>query len=567
MKIFDMHIHTNTTDPDPSRLLAAMEESGTYGGCIFSTRPLCPSYAKGLPFDDRLRQIFRWCEGNEDRLFPVVWLHPDEEDVLEKVRIANEQGVSGFKFICTSFYPSEDRFIEIAHAIAETGKPMFLHSGIHYSPDGFHVDLDYNRPAAFTRLATVPGLRFSMGHCSWPWIDECIALFGKIMHRAATMPAGTKRTEMYLDLTPGTPEYCREELLYKLYSFSQNTGDFILHGTDQVAEHYDAPRVKERIQRDRAILDRHGVSLAMRERAYSDNLMRFLGKKEYTDKFVFRAWNFHPYADKTKDICRKWYQRLGFSSDYDAEFERALREVRISDAITVRNYDKEETDGRRNLLSFLFFCEELSERYAEKGIDEQILLDTLGDVRGWTDIWSAEKGSMHLGELLWLSNHLDMKLFRIGSLEYIMGKSRADCPALGVKKGENVIDVHIPHGAALSEADCRRSLHDARLFFAQHYPEFSFTHFHCYSWLLDTALDGLLGEKSNIRAFRNLFHIVEGAERESYAALRYIFTWGTNRINLRKAYPVSSLAERVKRHVLGGGRLYERVGLIRAEDM
>jgi hypothetical protein len=249
--------------------------------------------------------------------------------------------------------------------------------------------------------------------------------------------------------------------------------------------------------------------------------------------------------------------------EYDTEFKRALDEVKISDAITIEKYDLYEKDGRRNLLSFLFFCEALSKKYEEKGIEESVLLDTLRDIVIWTDIWSAQKGEMYLGELIWLSRHMKMQLFRLGSLEFIMGKAPADCKELGLSKGDNVLDVHIPHNASFTEEDCRRSFEMAKEFFAKHYPEFEYNHFTCQSWLLDTELRKLLKPESNILKFQSMFKIVDGSENEAYSALKYVFDWGTTRINLRNAYPVSTLAENMKKHVLRGGKLYERVGVIK----
>ena len=568
MKIFDMHIHTNTDTPDPARFIEALDASGTYGACIFSQRPDVPEYVgTGRSFDARLDQIFAWCRGYEDRLYPVIWMDPTEENVLEKIRIADERGVAGFKFIATTWSPDEERFLEVARAIAATGKPMFLHSGIHYSAKSFIPNLNYNRPAAFAKLCTIPGLRFSMGHCSWPWIDECLALFGKWAHYVSTLPAGTPHAEMYLDITPGTPELWREELLTKLYRSIQNTGDFILHGTDMCAETYDSKIAAARLAKDRKILDTLGVSRAMRERAYHTNLMRFLGKPEYTESFTFRCWGFDSTAKETKAVCRKWYDRLGFSKEYDAAFQKALDEVRISDAITVDTYDLSSADGKRNLLSFLYFCESLEKRYAEKGIEESVLLDTLRDIVIWTDVWSEVKGELYLGELFWLKRHLSMQLFRIGSLEYVMGKAPADCPVLGLKKGDNVLDVHIPNGASLTPEACRDSMVKAKEFFKKHYPEFEFSHFSCHSWLLDPELEKLLDATSNILAFGRMFTLSEEAAPESYAALRYVFRWDTTKNTLRNAYPVSRFAERMKKHVMGGGKLYERIGAIKADDI
>ena len=141
----------------------------------------------------------------------------------------------------------------------------------------------------------------------------------------------------------------------------------------------------------------------------------------------------------TRAICEKWYKRLGFPEKYDAAFFAALERIEVPAAATVWEYDLNSEDGERNLLYFLYFCEALSVRYREAGIAEEILLNTLGDIVIWAEIWSRERGGLFFGELPWLAGHLKMELFRIGTLEYKMGKAPADCPALGLKRGDAVL--------------------------------------------------------------------------------------------------------------------------------
>ena len=123
------------------------------------------------------------------------------------------------------------------------------------------------------------------------------------------------------------------------------------------------------------------------------------------------------------------------------------------------------------------------------------------------------------------------------------------------------MEVHIPNGANLSPESCRTSLDEAKEFFARYFPEYKFNHFTCHSWLLDPSLDNLLASDSNIIKFRNMFTPINADE--SYAALRYVFRWNTNRRNLRNAVCASSLAERMKAYVLKGGVLHEALGAIR----
>ena len=563
MKIFDMHIHTYGPEFDREALLAEMEKAGGYGGCIFSPPPCEFSKGRGMAFRRRLDRILAITRGYEDRLFPVLWIHPDEQDILRNVRIAAAEGIAGFKIICNDFYPYEEKCMALLRVIASLDLPVFFHTGILYSAVG-ETQSEYSRPIHFERLEQIEGLRFSIGHCGWPWIDECLALYGRLSYHLTAAGKDKKPAEMFLDLTPGAPMDRREEVLSKVYLFGQNTGNNVLFGTDQVAERYTADSTKRWLEADQRIYNKLGIRLELRRKTYEDNLMRFLGKKEYTENFVPRIWGTSPYSKETAAICEKWYKKLGFPKEYDAEFYAALKKYHISDAITIEGYDLSEQDGKRNLLSFLYLCEGLSQRYAEAGIPEDILLATLGDLLLWTDAWSDVKGELYLGELPWLAQTMRMRLFRIGSLEFMAGKAHGDCEALGLKKGDPIVEVHIPSGADLSPEACRASLAGARAFFESYYPEYKFNHFTCHSWLLDPALDALLKPESNIIAFRNMFTPI--SENESDAALRYVFRWNTNRRNLRNAVCASSLAERMKKYVLAGGTLHEAFGAIVIEE-
>ncbi len=560
MKIFDMHIHTYGPEFDREAMLAEMEKAGVFGGCIFSPPPVEFNTKRGMPFRARLDRILAITEGYGDRLFPVLWIHPDEENAAENVKIAAAEGIAGFKIICNDFYPYEEKCMALLRVIAALDKPVFFHTGILYSAVG-ESHSEYSRPIHFERLEEIDGLRFSIGHCGWPWVDECLALYGRISYHLTVAGKDRRPAEMFLDLTPGAPLDRREELLTKVYLFGQNTGNNILFGTDQIAERYTASGTERWLKADTRIYDKLGIRRELREKTYEDNLRRFLGEQEYRDRFVLRIWGTDPYSKDTAAVCEKWYKRLCFPSEYDAEFAAALKAYHISDAISVETYPLGEQDGKRNLLSFLYFCEELSKKYEEKGIPEEILLATLGDLVLWTDAWSDVKGELYLGELAWLSLTMRMRLFRIGSLEFMANKAHADCEALGLKAGDPIVEVHIPAGADLSKEAVRTSLEEAAAFFAKYFPEHKLTHFTCHSWLLDPALDALLPKTSNILAFRDLFTPISADE--SYAALRYVFRWNTNRRNLKGAVCASSLAERMKRYVLSGGVLHEALGAIR----
>ncbi len=270
MKIFDMHIHNFSDKVDPEGMLARMDEAGVYGGCVFSNWPDRANKQFGVSFDERLRDVMKWAEGNEGRIFPVIWVHPYENNVMENVRRAKACGICAVKIICTDFYVYEEPCMELLRLCAELDLPVIFHSGILW--DG-GVSSKFNRPINWEALLEIEGLRFSMGHCSWPWIDECIALYGKFLN-SLTM---RNTAEMFFDITPGTPEIYRRELLTKLYTIGYDVGHNVMFGTDATAEDYKPQWAKKWLGIDGKILSDIGVSRTNLQRLYHDNLMRFLG--------------------------------------------------------------------------------------------------------------------------------------------------------------------------------------------------------------------------------------------------------------------------------------------------
>jgi len=261
----------------------------------------------------------------------------------------------------------------------------------------------------------------------------------------------------------------------------------------------------------------------------------------------------------TKQIIEKWYKKLGFPARYDAEFYDALENIETNGP-EIGGYDVEEKDGRRNFLSFLYMCEKLSERYSEKGVSYEILLDTLADIGRWLDTWSELEGGLYLGELHWLRLHMGMGLFKLGRLQFAFGKSHHDIPEKGIKKGDNVMEVHIPRTGPLSPRECEESFELAKEFFTKYYPEYEYKYFTCHSWLMDENLKELLPENSNILKFRNMFEVF--CAEESYAALRFIFKWNAKKADINTFEAKTSLEKNIKAWVQDGKKLYQALGVI-----
>lgn len=260
-----------------------------------------------------------------------------------------------------------------------------------------------------------------------------------------------------------------------------------------------------------------------------------------------------------KEIIKKWYKRIGFPTKYDIEFYDALEKYDIDPNAKLEDYDLNCEDGKKNFLYFLYFCEETKRKYKEKGIPDDILMDTIYDITRWLDTWSDLKGGLYLGELEWLSHHLGAKLFKLGRLQFCFADNYA-FPKRGIKKGDTVIDTHIPAEGPLDIEACKKSFDFAREFFAEFYPDYKWDVFTCHSWLLGNDLTEVLSENSNILKFQNMFTIDE--QFESDAILSYTFQWKIKRDGLGNVEPTSSFAKRVKEKALSGGVFHGGSGYI-----
>ncbi len=274
MKIYDMHIHTGEGPANQSYLLEQMEKCGVYGGALVSA---CPEEATAsllkLPYKERVKNILEWTKDSNNRLIPVLWVHPLEKNICDLIDDAAKSGIKAFKIICDTFpvYSSEN--MKMLEAIEKTGLPILFHTGILWS--GTDTSR-YNRPADWECLLNLNKIKFSMGHCSWPWHDECIAVYGKFLNSYLTRDS----SEMFFDITPGTPKIYREELLTKLFTVGYDVENNIMFGTDSLSTEYNPDWVGGWLKTDNEIFDKIGVTAEQREKIYNKNLFRFLSDEK-----------------------------------------------------------------------------------------------------------------------------------------------------------------------------------------------------------------------------------------------------------------------------------------------
>ncbi|CAM4068569.1 acyltransferase domain-containing protein [Paenibacillus alkaliterrae] len=185
----------------------------------------------------------------------------------------------------------------------------------------------------------------------------------------------------------------------------------------------------------------------------------------------------------------------------------SLKRRLISDRQAFFETVKQSLSYRQMFLAlFARFAVDAYEEYAAKGISDDIYYDTFSDLRLWSAKCYQDYGVYGIVEYQWLQEHVRLRLFRLGRLQFQPIALDHEAVVEGRKfgKGELVLNVHIPEGGPLDEHSVGQSFEQAKTFF-RGIPSI----FVCQSWLLFPQLSEVLPPASNILKFHNQFVIYE----------------------------------------------------------
>jgi len=159
--------------------------------------------------------------------------------------------------------------------------------------------------------------------------------------------------------------------------------------------------------------------------------------------------------------------------------------------------------------------------YAEKGWDMDIYIDSLLDIKIWANVCHRDYGIWGLKQFDWYSYQLRCDMFRLGRMQYhIVNYSGSDYSAgkYSIKKGDKVINIHIPEGDSLTKEKRLASYKKAFEFFGGKYTAFT-----CHSYLFYEKHFDFLPQNSNILDFMRDFHLFDFTEKEGTDDLWRIF--------------------------------------------
>lgn len=260
--------------------------------------------------------------------------------------------------------------------------------------------------------------------------------------------------------------------------------------------------------------------------------------------------------EKVKELALKWYRKLDFHKKADERFYKLLETTDGLYECDIKTYlEKDAEDKEKNSVMFLYFCEELSRQYKERGISEDVFYESIKYLPD-----TLLKGDFKVDKEAWIVLSLKFEIFRLGRLQFQISKMYPEGKDGGFTGEENIIDVHIPSdGGSVTPEVVDEAFGLAENFFKTHFPEYEYKYYTCFSWMLDDGLREYLGDDTNIIKFQKRFNIIHKREQDSI--IHFLFKFGfTDREEIREIEPKSEFARKIKEKALSGGKFYNVLG-------
>jgi len=212
--------------------------------------------------------------GAPDRIIAFAWIEPRLKKAIKNFEEAVTRfECKGIKMMPDHWYPYDPRFFPLYEKIQELRVPVLFHSGILYA---MKDSSRFCRPCNYEVLINFPQLKFALAHISWPWTDECIALFGRFRANLSIEEDEiAEEIQMYIDTTPGTPNFYRREAFRRALAFGAE--DYMMFGSDTfLSETSNFQLAKYVAEMDKGIIRELGYLDEVIQKIQSKNIERFL---------------------------------------------------------------------------------------------------------------------------------------------------------------------------------------------------------------------------------------------------------------------------------------------------
>ena len=128
-------------------------------------------------------------------------------------------------------------------------------------------------------------------------------------------------------------------------------------------------------------------------------------------------------------FARQEYTRQGLGALYQKDFEEALLPA-LSQAAEIYRADtlRWSGDPKTDLLAALLWSQKLLNDYQRHQLPDEVFYHTIDDIGRWASEYWSYSGKIGLAESAWLTNHLTLRLFQLGRLQFCMEPADFSAP-------------------------------------------------------------------------------------------------------------------------------------------
>ncbi len=219
------------------------------------------------------------------------------------------------------------------------------------------------------------------------------------------------------------------------------------------------------------------------------------------------------------------------------------------------------------LFSLFYYAEDMIKHMTERRLPRKIICDTLREFDDKiTDFNNSHNRPGIIDRIDWLRLFVYEKVIRISRFNIQFDTFAEDICVHGqdgtvyrLDVGASVLSIHIPSGLPLDKDYCIQSLLEAERIINRYYPELNPKAFRCVSWMMNPYIEQIMGKKSNLTEFSDMFlkYRINGRGLDIYT---FVFNCSAD-IPLSDLPEDTSLQRSFKKHLLNGGKIYEFGGI------
>ena len=162
-------------------------------------------------------------------------------------------------------------------------------------------------------------------------------------------------------------------------------------------------------------------------------------------------------------------QHVFFDYHMEEELYKSYKQHFYNDRFSFFDRVKVEK-GFKQLFLYLFirFAVDVHEEYQLRDIGDEIYFDTFSDIQIWCSNCFRDSGEYGIKEYSWLQEHVQLRLFKLGRLQFQPYPLDCNLELDGRKffKNQIVLNVHIQQGEPLDNQKVEESFEHAIRFFS-----------------------------------------------------------------------------------------------------